>query len=458
MLALMALLAVFGVAPVGGQMQYRDAGGDVTLALVGDAIITRKLSVYDEPAFLRLRELIQRSTVAFANLEVLFHDFGDDAIPASESGGTYMGADPSLAKDLAWMGFDLVSRANNHALDYGVGGMRATTRALEAAGLAHAGTGENLARARAPAYVETRDGRVALVSVASTFADHMRAGPQRKDLRGRPGLSPLRYDTRYIVPRDRFNDLLELRKKLGSSGASDARDSTEATILRNRFVVGDDYKVVTSPNPRDLEEIVATVKDAKRQANRVIVSSHTHEQGSARDVPADFLIQFAHAVIDAGADVFVGHGPHLLRAIEIYKGKPIFYSLGDFIFQNETVLFQPADNYEQHDLAADALPGEFYDRREKQVGGFRTLIQDAVYWESVVATVRFTGDKVSDVRLYPITLGHGLPRPQRGRPLLAGEPLGRKIIDDLRRLSRSFGTQIDYSDGIGTVSLPVNPN
>ena len=53
-------------------------------------------------------------------------------------------------------------------------------------------------------------------------------------------------------------------------------------------------------------------------------------------MPADFIPIFARAVIDAGADVFVGHGPHVLRGIEIYKGKPIFYSLSNFIFQNET--------------------------------------------------------------------------------------------------------------------------
>ena len=81
-------------------------------------------------------------------------------------------------------------------------------------------------------------------------------------------------------------------------------------------------------------------------ADIVIVSLHCHESGANRSVPADFIPIFAKAVIDAGADVFVGHGPHVLRGIEIYKGKPIFYSLSNFIFQNETVLRMPEDSYE----------------------------------------------------------------------------------------------------------------
>ena len=82
----------------------------------------------------------------------------------------------------------------------------------------------------------------------------------------------------------------------------------------------------------------------------MIVSLHCHESGANRSVPADFIPIFAKAVIDAGADVFVGHGPHVLRGIEIYKGKPIFYSLSNFIFQNETVLRMPEDSYEQYSL------------------------------------------------------------------------------------------------------------
>ena len=68
-------------------------------------------------------------------------------------------------------------------------------------------------------------------------------------------------------------------------------------------------------------------------------------------------------MIDAGADVFVGHGPHVLRGIEIYKGKPIFYSLANFIFQNETVLRMPEDSYEEYSLGDGAQPADYLDAR-----------------------------------------------------------------------------------------------
>ena len=87
-----------------------DTGAGFTFALTGDSIITRKLSVYQEPLFLKMIELIRVADAAFTNLEMLFHDYETWAM--NESGGTYMRADPALVKELVWAGFDMVSRAN----------------------------------------------------------------------------------------------------------------------------------------------------------------------------------------------------------------------------------------------------------------------------------------------------------------------------------------------------------
>ena len=177
------LLAVLQGSPLSAQEAapplHRDALGDMTFSLAGDAIITRRLSVFQEPEFLALRDIFRGATVGFANLEILLHDYEQDVVPASASGGTYMRADPAMADELVWMGVDMVSAANNHTMDYGAGGMRSTLAAARSAGLVVAGAGENLALARAPAYLESPGGRVALISVASTFNDAMRAGHQR---------------------------------------------------------------------------------------------------------------------------------------------------------------------------------------------------------------------------------------------------------------------------------------
>jgi poly-gamma-glutamate synthesis protein (capsule biosynthesis protein) len=449
----MSSFSFFAVLLLGGPggvlsqqpLPHGDASGETVLALAGDAIITRSLSVFDEPEFLRLRELVQGASAAFVNLEILFHNFEPEIIPASASGGTYMQADPAIAKELVWMGFDMVSMANNHTGDYGVGGLRSTTRAVEAVGLVHAGTGENLAEARAPGYLETPDGRVALISAASTFPDGSRAGHQRKDVRGRPGLSPIRFERTYQITQQQMDALRDFREGMGRTRG----EGNRLGMFGETFQVGDEYRSATTPHQGDLAEIVASVVEAKRQANFVIFSSHSHESGRTNNYPADFIVTVAHAVIDAGADIFLAHGPHVLRGIEIYKGKPIFYSLGDFLFQNETVPRQPADNYESYRLGSDAVAPDFFDARQR-TGGFPSRPQ---VWESFVAMVRFQDGELSGVELHPITLGHGLDRPQRGRPLLATGDLARKIIDETREYSEPWGTEIAFENGIGLIRI-----
>lgn len=446
---LSALLLLCAPGGLHGQMPHED-GSDITVALTGDAIVSRALSVYEEPEFIELRDLIRGQTAAFTNAEILFLDYDDPGvIPAAQSGGTYMRADPELAKDLAWMGFDMVSLANNHTMDFGVGGLRANMASIEEAGLVQAGAGQHLAEARAPAYLDTPGGRVALISVASTFADFGRAGPQRKDFRGRPGLSPIRYETIYTVPGRNFDRLREVAEELDVGDVDDG----EIRLGGDTYRRGSSYGETTVPHQGDLEEILEQVRDAKRQANWVVVSSHSHESAESRDVPAEFIRTFARATIEAGADVWVGHGPHVLRGIELHEGRPIMYSLGDFIFQNETVKLQPADNYRRYGLGNEHLPSEFYDTREEQSGGGFPV--NPLIWEGVVAITDFRDGELAEVRLHPVTLGHGLPRPQRGRPLMAKGEHAEKIIGDLQRLSEPMGTRISFEDGVGVIRLPA---
>jgi poly-gamma-glutamate synthesis protein (capsule biosynthesis protein) len=217
-----------------------------------------------------------------------------------------------------------------------------------------------------------------------------------------------------------------------------------------RFIEGDVPAVQTIPDPGDLAEIVAVVEDAARQADWVIVTSHTHEGVPGnRNVPADFIVEVAHAVIDAGADMFVGHGPHVLRGVEIYEGAPIFYSLANFIFQNETVELQPADNYESQGLEHTDLPGQFQDTRIRAMGG--GFPADPAYWESVLAITEYEDGALKEVRLHPITLGHGLPRAVRGRPMLASSEHGARILAELAGLSGSFGSTLTVENGVGVI-------
>ncbi|MEE4277743.1 MAG: CapA family protein [Halieaceae bacterium] len=435
--------------------EFRSANERFTMALTGDSIITRKLSVYDEPEYLEMIELIRDADVAFTNLEVLFHDY--ESYPMATSGGTYMRADPELASELAWAGFDLLARANNHTGDYGVEGMRITTRHVRDAGLLGAGVGESLAEAREAKFLETSKARVALISLASSFAKHMGAGPSRDDIPARPGLNPLRYDTTYEVEAADFERLKALGASLGQFRNQDgeprglkADKPDEMTLFGRDFRLAESNRVRTTPNERDMDAIAAVVNNASRVADFVIVTIHAHE-GQKRSEPAEFLPVFARRMIDAGADVFVGHGPHALRGIEIYEGKPILYSLGDFIFQNETLLRLPYDNYARYDLDESSHLADFNDARYKNdSSGFPA---NPEIWEAVVAVPVFENRELVELALHPITLGYGLPRQVRGRPMLADDELGAKIINDLRERSAPFGTRITEQRGVGYVEL-----
>jgi len=427
-----------------GQSQKPSDEQIFTMALTGDSIITRRLSVYNEPEFLKMIELLRSVDVAFTNLEVLFHDY--EPFPMHESGGTYMRADPSLAKELVWAGFDMVSRANNHTGDYGIQGMRLTTKYVDEAGLMHAGVGESLPAAREAKFLDTAKARVALISCASTYPDHVRAGKSRGDIPPRPGLNPLRYSTTYEVTKDQMGALRQIQESLGMRLPK--KDDALRTFGRS-FIKGETSAVRTEVNKEDMEEISAVVRNASRLADYTIVTIHAHESDRDRSVPAKFLVTFARAMIDAGADVFVGHGPHVLRGIEVYKGKPIFYSLSNFIFQNETLDRLPYENYERYSLDSNSHVADFNDKRYNlDRRGFPSRQE---YWESVIAVPVWKGKEIVEIKLYPISLGFGKPRTVRGRPLFAKADLSKKIIEDLTSLSKPFGTTVEYQDGTGIV-------
>lgn len=435
------VLGILGAAFVAGVSSQEP----FTLALTGDSIIMQRLSVYKEPAHTKLFDLVRGADAAFTNLETLFHDY--EMPPAHESGGTWMRTDPPILKELVWAGFDLVSRANNHAGDFGPRGSEMTSRHVRDAGLVEAGVGNSLAEAREARFLETAKGRVALISAASTFPPHSRAGNSRGDMPARPGLSPLRFTTTYVVTPERLADLRRVAAELSGNppGSGDTLN-----FAGRRYVAGPKPGTRTEPDKEDVDEIARVVKSASALADIVIVSLHCHEGGANRSVPADFIPVFARAVIDAGADVFVGHGPHVLRGIEIYKGKPIFYSLSNFIFQNETLLRMPEDSYEQYSLSPGAQPSEYLDARYDN--DRRSFPADREYWDSITVVTKWHAGKFIEAELHPITLGYQTSRAERGRPKLATGADATRILDMMVTRSKAFGATVTVKGGVGYVT------
>jgi poly-gamma-glutamate capsule biosynthesis protein CapA/YwtB (metallophosphatase superfamily) len=426
---------------------------EIALAAAGDCIITRSLRENREPAFRALCERVQATDVAFANLELLPHRF--EGPPANESGGTWLCCDPALVDDLRWMGFRLFACAHNHAHDWGRHGLLAALRHMDAMGVAYAGVGANLAAARAPRYVETRAGRVAMISAASSFTTEAPAGDPHGTLPGRPGLNPLRVRRTLRVTAEDLRRLEELGDRLGVTAAHKQRvrdgwvkpePEGTLTLFGQRFVAvdpaaGEQVGEHTEPDPRDLEANLAAIREAARQADFVVMSLHAHEQVAAeRERPAAFIPAFARACIDAGAHAVIGHGPHVLRGVEYYRGRPILYSLGNFIFESETMPAQPADYFQRMGLPPDAGPADLFDARSDH--DRRGFPADPVFWESVLATLRLRTDGACEVEAVPVTLGHGQGRPRRGVPALASAADGERIMARLDALSRPFGAEV----------------
>ena len=146
-------------------MTYEAELGKIRVALTGDSIVHREMSMYREPKFLALRDLLRSADVGVTSIETLFHDY--EHPPAYITGGLHRRTAPKVIDDLRWMGFNLVAAANNHGFDFGEAGLLTHMRNLDEHGLAYAGVGANMSRARQPRYLDTPAGRVALISVTT---------------------------------------------------------------------------------------------------------------------------------------------------------------------------------------------------------------------------------------------------------------------------------------------------
>jgi poly-gamma-glutamate capsule biosynthesis protein CapA/YwtB (metallophosphatase superfamily) len=451
-------------------MIYRSESRSIRMLLTGDTMLSRRLSPFKEPEYLALVDMIRQADVSFTNLESTIRE-RDEGAPVFQH-GTPMTTPPALLGDLRWMGFDILSMANNHATDYGVGGILASIAHLRRADFPFAGTGANLAEARAPAYVDVGAGRVALVAGNAFFsAPGTQAGEQRRDSPGRPGANPIGFTTGYTVDDQTLQALLRASRELGfsqdrarqralfySENEMPKDEDDRVAFLGHNFQRGNAFSVTTRTNPADQDGVLRAIREARRQADWVIFSFHYHELGdrgrleakkfTEMQEPAGFVVDLARAAIDAGADAVVGHGPHLTLGAEIYKSRPILYSLGNFVLQNDSIEVVPAESYARFGLGPDAGPADFLDARTGN--DTRSFPVSREYWESVMAQVDFADGRLSAVRLVPIDLGFGRSRPQRGRPVLARGDAARNAIARITELSKIYGTEIGAD---GTIRL-----
>lgn len=422
------------------------------VALTGDSLITRRIAVYEDKPTRGLIEKLRDSDVAFGNLEVVPNDF--KGYPVEESGGAHLGAHSWVVDEMTAAGINLMATANNHSLNYSIEGLLTAIETLRSRGIAFAGIGRNLAEARMPAYLDTSAGSVALIACASTFAKGQQASEQRPDLPGRPGLNPLRFNTTYRLPQEQVDWLRTIAEGLGleqrrleaiNMGSRFPPDNPDVfPFLDTSFLAGDEPATETTPNKKDMDAIATWVREARMRADLTIVSLHAHEQAATREDPAEFIVAFAHRMIDEGADMVVGHGPHMLRGIEIYKGKPIFHSLGNFVGQNELTHQLPSDYYETTRIDPGATPGELF--RIRSQNDKRGFPSDKRYWQTVVPICHYAGGRLAEIEILPVSLGLGEAHHVRGRPRMAQGAEADEILTRLERLSADMGTRLARRD------------
>jgi poly-gamma-glutamate synthesis protein (capsule biosynthesis protein) len=452
-------------SPPGGTLapSWKSAGmpAGFTLAAVGDLIITDAIHARLRRTAPDLLALLQNADVTFGNFEgtaIDLQKFGGH--PSALAGGSWLISTPAVAPDLKLMGFNLISRANNHTTDWGVEGMRYTDALFEQAGVAHAGTGETLARARAPTFLSTAAGRVSLVALASRFEANARAIDPLGQIPGRPGLNALR-TTRFVqVSPQRLAVLAGIRDALPkgmmrkSVLAADEKNGTVTLFdIKYRAVdeLGDAVGFTFAMDERDRKAILHNVRQAKQTSDFSVVSIHTHEPGNYSELPPDFMPVIAREAIDQGADAVIGHGPHQLRGIEIYQGKPIYYSLGNFFFMENQQQPITRDEYEKDKVEPMSMTeAEFMEHR--RVHG---VFKEQVWYESVVAVNRYGADGLlAEIVLHPLEMHWENERDaDRGIPRLAGGDDALRILTRLQRLSQRYGTEIAIDAGLGRILL-----
>ena len=341
--------------------------------------------------------------------DVIFTNFEATVIEKEQSthDGRFL-SPPEALDALKALGFNLLALSDNHSFDLKVSGVQNTLREVKSRNIVHAGIGNNLEEAAAPGYLKTPRGTVALVAMASGLIAEGGSATA-----ARPGVNELRI-------------------------AAGGKPNESTTLLP--------AEPGNEPNAEDKQRILQSIRDARQHADFVIVYEHNHvflnrpfgalfsEELPERLAPADWLKKWTHEEIDAGADIIVMHGAPLIHGVEIYHNRPIFYDLGNFIFN------VPPTNIQ---------------------------LDEPINWESVVAHVQFQGKNLQSVTFQPIAMnkiGQGEPDlhdehtnnlflQTRGLPKLATGDQARYILQRLADSSRPFGTTVEVKADTAEIKL-----
>jgi poly-gamma-glutamate capsule biosynthesis protein CapA/YwtB (metallophosphatase superfamily) len=417
-----------------------------TFAAVGDIIIRRPVGTGDA-GYQALTKVMREADMTYANME-------GPILDEATFRGRLAGGPKSVVDELKIMGVRIMTTANNHTMDSGDEGMYETNRLLDEGGIVHAGSGRNLTEAREPRIAPTPKGTVAAIGMYSIDPSNSPEPSRYFDATNtKAGLNPLHVTPFNVVTAEQMRALRQIRDSVyarrgevsvpvASIPSNEAADRLQ--LFRSWYKVGKQPGNLTYEiDPNDLRGIVASVRTGKQLADFMVVAIHCHQNSFAFQAYShdnqtpDFLVQLAHTVIDNGADVFIGHGVHTLRAVEIYKGKPIFYGISNFFYQQEA---------SQDVVNPNGAPPP------SSGAGAQTHQPDNM--EALMVTSRFEGGKLVEARLHPADIGiEYRPTSKAGNPTTPSREMARRILEKVQRLSKPFGTSIAIENGVGVIRV-----
>lgn len=418
----------------------------------GDSLFVVKFPPEYDTGIKSVSDFIQACDVKLTNLETNLSDF--EYFGNAYSGGTWLSTRRKYVEELFRYGFNYFGNANNHCMDYSYNGLLSTIDTLDQYGVAHSGTGRSLEEAAKPAILNAKGMKIAVFSVDASFENPSRAGRATKVFPARPGVNYVRHETVYKVDEEDIAAMQRIAEKTRINfGRESSIKSGYATpdkegyfyLGRIKFTTKDDVPE-TYCNAKDKKRIMDSIREARKTCDYVFLMVHCHDCDNVKvENPPAYLKEFAHACIDAGVSAVFGGGCHRLRGIEMYQNCPIFYSLGDFIYQGPQVEHLPADFMEQYDvdIFATAEQALWVRSRGDKVG----LHCSKANYQTVLPRLEFENGKMTSFSLLPVYLNFERKDAMKGLPTAAEGKEAEEIRDILNRLSAPFGVQLKLENG-----------
>ncbi len=368
---------------------------------IGDVAVNRP---EPDSIFELVKDQIQQADLAFAQIEAIYSKLGEVNVSGTSSP---LRGDPENVAAIGRAGFNLASFASNHCMDYGISAFRDTIAHFKAVPGMHVfGAGENLAEARKPVIIEHNGNRIGWLAYCSILPIRYWADVDR------PGCAPARARTIY--------ETLEPDQP------------------------GTPPRIITYPHDEDLAGMLSDIRALRAQVDVVIVSMHWGLHFREGEL-ATYERKYAHQAIEAGADVILGHHQHILKPVEIYQGKPIFYGMANFAFD---MYYQPGelDKPERIERRQRLHPGWTHDPE------YPTFPFPVDSRKGMAVLLDVEAGKIGKVRWCPTMIN----KRSQPRLLRASEPEFAEVLAYMRKITEAQKIPTEYQvDGDTIISAPA---